>query len=330
MFLGNIASNWEIQFRALIQKPSSNNLHYAAQATPLPIQSPNWNIFDLHPDYHFGFDIGARAFLRDCNSHISANWIHFKSNTCAAHDVPVDTDMIGPFFEIGPDALPYKKASGSVKFRFNAAHLTYGQFICWSECFQTNVFVGVNFADIKQCLSSTYQGTDTQGSNPAIMRTISTPSSFIGAGPELGCEFAYALCHGLNLLGRFAGSILMGPTKNCTLYSSESPALIVAGFPTPNNQTTCVENRSQVVPAFEERLGVAYLFPFCECYQIKLEAGYEARVYINALQSVDMGSEVVTPPFPAVDAIGVFARTFHRTLSNFALAGPYVAFEIAF
>lgn len=320
---------FEPEFRALILKPSANNLHYAVQATPLPLQSPDWNIFDIHPDYHFGFDIGTRAYVCNCDTFVSLNWTHFKSHTCAAQTVPTDTDMIGPFFEIGPDATPYKQAAGSVRFTFNAIDLTYGQSVDFSGCLKTHLFMGIHVVDLKQCISSFYQGADVQDSSSAIIRRITVPTSFIGAGPEFGCDLIYDICRNLNLVGRFKASILIGTAKNFTEYVSESPLLITRLFPSPNVQSTCVPKRSQVVPYFEERLGLAY-FPPCTRYRIKLEAGFEARIYINPLQSIDMGSEVITLPFPAIDAIGVFARTFRESLSNFALAGPYVALSIAF
>lgn len=314
----------DTQFRALIFKPSASNLHYAAQAKPLPLESPNWNIYDIHPDYHFGFDLGIRALFHNRCTNLALNWVHFKSSDCARHIVPIETDMIGPFFEIGPDATPYKAARGTVHFDFNAVNLTYGQLVNFGDCLQTNIFVGINVTSLKECLSAIYTATTAD-----TARTITTPMNFVGAGPQVGLDFAYHIIKGLNLTGRFAASIVAGPAKNHTVYSSVSPLLAEFDITPPNTQRTCVQNRTLVVPVLDERLGIAYFVPFCEHYMMKLEVGYEALIYISALQSVDMGSEVINI-IPNADTVGVFARTFQRTLSNFALTGPYVAFDVAF
>lgn len=324
VFLESPDYRLDTYFRALFLKPTANNLHYAAQATPLPIQSPSWNIYNLHPDYHFGFDLGTRVILHNRKTNLALNWEHFHSRTCAAHTVPVNTDMVGPFFEIGPDASLYQKAAGRVNFKFNNVNLTYGQYVNFGDCLQTNLFAGIDFTQIKQRSTAIYSNTDG-----SILRSINTPSSFIGAGPKIGCDFAYDITKGLNLTGHVTTALLIGHIRNFTSYSSQSPALTAADFQSPNLQYTCTQKSTQVVPEFAERLGLAYFFSFCESYMIKLEVGYEARIYINALQSVNIGSEVVTPPV-LTDTAGVFARTFQTTLSNFALTGPYIAFNVAF
>jgi hypothetical protein len=150
----------------------------------------------------------------------------------------------------------------------------------------------------------------------------------MGIGPQVGVNFLYNLCRGLQLTGEGTASLLVGNLKNHTCYQSVSPALAEVGITPPNVQSTHVRNRTQVVPAFEGRLGIAYSFAFCHC-SVDLDAGYRIWIYLNAIQSVDIGSEVVTPPV-VPDTVGVFARTFQRTLSNFALAGPYLTLNIGF
>lgn len=97
----------------------------------------------------------------------------------------------------------------------------------------------------------------------------------------------------------------------------------------PYNQSTTICNCSLLVPAFQQKLGVAYAHTFCDDYFVKLEVGYQAQIYLNTLQSTDMGSEVVTPPV-IPDIIGVFSRTFQRTVSNFSLAGAYITLDVGF
>jgi|GEM_PF-5268287 len=60
----------------------------------------------------------------------------------------------------------------------------------------------------------------------------------------------------------------------------------------------------------------------------QIEFGWETKVLINAIQSNDMSSEVIDVT-PQANTVGVFARTFHRTLGNFSFGAPYLALEVA-
>lgn len=311
------------QFKALFLQPTCSNLSYAAEAFPLPAPSPNWRIHSISPNYHFGYDIELGYIDRNCDTKLQFNWTHFDSKDTAS-TTTASSDMIGPFFEIGPDAAAYTVAHGKATFHYDAANLDYGFLVDFRECLRANFFAGVGYSRINQKLSSRFSNADG-----TIVRTIHVPSTFNGAGPQVGVDFAYNFNDCLQFTGKAMASLLVGTQKNHTSYGALSPALADLGITPPNNQKTSVHNKTQVVPAFEGKLGVGYSFDICDKYVVNLEAGYEAKLYINAIQSVDISSEVVTPPV-LPDTVGVFARTFHTTLSNFALAGPYVSVNVGF
>lgn len=325
---------FDTQFRALFFKPGGTNLYYAAEAFPFnnaiatPPVSPHWQIYDLHPKYRFAFEIGFRAICHARNSSLYANWQHFKSTTCVVTPV-ISTElypnpMMGPFSSIGPDAADYNiEARGRVIFNFNEANIRYGQYVEFGDYLETNFFAGVSFADIKQCIQSTYIGTGD------ISQVITVPTSFIGAGPQLGVDFFYNFFNGFNFAGQLTAALLGGVSKNHTQYASSSPLLVSGGDPSPNIQSTSVQNRTQLIPALSERLGLAYFLPFCDHYMAKLEVGFETKIFISALQSTNLGSGVIDVPVYD-NTVGVFARTFERTSSNFTLMGPYIAFNMAF
>lgn len=313
---------FDFEFDALYLQPYSSNLHYVAEALPLPLPSPNWKIRDIRPDYHFGYDVGVSAICHDRNTKARLNYIHFNSRDSDSLTAP-SNDMVGPFFEIGPDATPYTKAKGHVVFHYDALNLDYGVCVKFGDYLRTNFFGGIGGVRIKQKLNSKYSNSDG-----TLARSIKVPSSFLGMGPQLGVDFSYGICDGLHLTGEGIAALLVGNLKNHTSYASISPALAPLGIAPPNKQSTHVRNRTQAVPAFEGKLGLAYEFTLCNC-AINVDAGYKVLLYINAIQSVDIGSEVVTPPL-VPDTVGVFARTFQRNLSNFALAGPYLELDIGF
>ena len=66
--------------------------------------------------------------------------------------------------------------------------------------------------------------------------------------------------------------------------------------------------------------------------KFRVESDYQAQIYINAIRSIDMGSEVALSAGGSIGSAvtGVYARTFERTVSDFGLAGPYVTLSLGF
>lgn len=313
-------------FSALFLKPGCSTMHYAAEAIPLPLPSPQWNIYDIHPGYHFGFDLGLK--ISRCNQGMALliNWERFSASSCASVSVAAD-NMVGPFFAIGPDTKLYNSAKGNASFNFNEVTIDVGQTVQWGERLQTLLFGGVSITNIKHRLTSYYSNMDG-----TVTRTILTPQKFQGAGPQFGASFSYNVADDIFYVnGKGSCSLLSGNLKNHTEYLSVSPELALPGIniTPPNKQSTSVQRRSQIIPAFAQKLGVAWAIRCKGDFIAQLELGYQSQVYLGALQSVDMGSQVVTPPVSA-QSVGVFARTFQRNSSNFSLGGPYFTVDIRF
>lgn len=313
---------WGISCRALILKPTGSSLGYAVEAFNVPIHSPSWKTYDVETDYHAGFDLGLTSFWQSRNVEFNLNWQHLHSKDSSKKLVCSD-NMIGPHFEIGPDALLYKKAEGKVHFEYDEIDLDAGICVNFGDYLQTSFFAGICGTQIKQNFTSEF--SNIQGN---VARIINTPSKFTGVGPQVGVDLLYSLLGGLNITGQASASLLVGDMKNHASYKSLSPALEELAIPSPNLQGTHSNRRTQVVPAFSGRLGLSYTYNACG-WAIDLEAGYEAKVYINAIQYTDIGSQVITPPV-LPDTIGVFGRTFQHKQSNFALSGPYIKCGVRF
>jgi hypothetical protein len=333
VYLSSPAYCFEVDFQALWMQPTASNLDYAAQANPfdfsvpVPPISPNWVIHEISPDYHFGFDVGVAGICHGTSSTLALNWERLHTSNDHNSTNPPSTSMVGPFFEIGPDSSFYKKAKGSVHFHFDEVSLDFGTFVKFGSRLRTNLFAGLGFTRIvqqKQALFSNIAGD--------IFRTIKIPSKFIGAGPQLGIDFTYRIAKGFQFVGDSRATLFVGRLKNSTTFSSTSPTLTTLGGPNPNIQTTRVDNRTGLVPGFEGRLGFAYDFEFNCRYMFKIEAGYQAQIYLNSIRSIDMGSEVTLSAVATGVAgdSGVYARTFERTISDFSLAGPYLSVSLGF
>lgn len=327
VYLTDPCTTYDGYYRALMLQPTSNSLSYGAEAYPQPAVSPHWRILEIRPDYNYSFEVGLGAVCHERNSKFKANWAHFSSKDSASKRVS-ETNFVGPFSEIGPDAAFYNTVKGRNTFHFDSVSLDYGVLVSFGCDLQTNLYGGITGATIKQVLTSKFSNTFLP-----VTRTIKTPSKFIGIGPQLGMDCTYSICDGFHMVGEAAASLLIGQLSNHTTFSSTAPELTTS----PNVQSITIPHRVGVVPAFEGRLGFSYSWTLCGCYNIDLEAGYKASLYINAIQSTDMSSEVVTPPaipgnggLVSPSTLGVYARTFRRTLSNFALAGPYLSLNVKF
>ncbi|MBS0652516.1 MAG: hypothetical protein JSR39_03205 [Verrucomicrobia bacterium] len=332
--LGNPKYTVEVNFTALILQPYANNLDYAAEAIPFnygdkqPAVSPSWIIPEISPDYHFGFDVGIAGIFHGAKSSLSLNWERYHSpNDSNSRKVSSDQFMIGPFFEIGPDAQTYKKAKGSVHFHFDEVNLHYGTFVNFGKHLHTNLFAGVSYARIVQ-----NRFTRFQDPTKAVVRTIKVPSKFNGAGPQFGLNFTYKIVNGFQFVGNAQASLYVGTFENRTRFSTKSTDLAALGDINPNVQSTKVKDKMGIVPGLEGKLGLAYQHLFRRHYMFKLEAGYQAQIYINSIRSIDMGSEVALAAIGSIGSAttGVYARTFERTVSDFGLAGPYVAVDFGF
>ena len=322
----------EFYGECLFLQPNGSSLYYAVEAFPLdesialPILSPDWQVFEIFPNYSPAFNIGARILFSDMDTSISANWERLFSSQTASHTVAgVAGDMIGPNFDIGPNSHNYTEADTKAKFHFDAANLTFGQRFSVFNRFYPNINTGGSFARIKQIISSTYENNAA-----AVSRTIDTYSTFTGAGPQLGFDFDYRIIAGFFLNGSTSLALVIGELENGTTYNSIAPIITHVGNPEPNIQTTTVPNRTQLVPALEEKLGFSYAGMF-NCCKIMFGFGYQAQIYLNAIQTFDMTGQVPnTYSDEAVPDSGLYAVGFVRTLSNFILTGPYLTLSLVF
>lgn len=323
-----------INFDALIMQPFANNLSYAAEALPFnygnsqPAVSPSWYIPQISTGFHFGFDLGVVGVFKCANSCLMLNWERYHTPTDSdTFTVASTNNMIGPFFEIGPDASPYKKAKGEVYFHFDEVNLDYGVYAKFGSNWCFNPYSGVSFMRLIQHRFTRFSDLDN-----TIIRTLTVPTEFIGAGPQLGFNSTYTIAKGFQFVGNARATLFVGTFKNSTTFSTQSNALAGLGDQNPNVQTTTTDNMTGVVPGLEGKLGLAYEWCFEGDYALKIEAGYRGQIYINAIRSIDMGSEVALAAIGSVGSAttGVYARSFERMVSDFAFAGPYASIFFAF
>jgi hypothetical protein len=302
------APRFEVSGSLLYLQPGAGDLEYGTLVTPFPIATPNWSNQSLTPKFSPAFSVGAR-YMPNAFNDIELNWTHLNSTTNGAFS-GTPTQMVGPPFLIGPEANEYKNGQGTVKFAYDSVKLDGGHTFCAECSFQLRAFGGVEFARIGQNLSGSFLDPDGSAS-----MSYTTPSTFTGAGPRLGLKGQYALGD-FQFIGEVAGAGLIGTSQARINVSTISPAIVG-----PNNQSLTSPNATQVVPSIDVRLATAYAFPANNYGQFKIEVGYQAAVYFDAVSHYALTS---VPTAPMIPPAGIYLSTAQRLQSNFTDQGPYV------
>ncbi len=302
-----IPPRFEVSGSLLFLQPGAGNLEYGTLVTPLPLVTPSWANESLTPNFSPAFRVGAR-YMPNASNDIELNWTHHDSNTTASFSGS-PTQMVGPPFLIGPEANDYKIGNGQVQFAYDSVKLDGGHTFCAECSFQLRVFGGLEFARINQTLTGTF--LDPDGSSAM---SYTTPSLFTGAGPRLGLKGQYDLGD-FQLIGEVAAAGLIGRSQSQINFTTTSP---LAGL---NNQSLTSPHATQVVPSIDARLATAYTFPSSNYGQFKIELGYQAAVYFNAVSQyglTQVPTALILPP------VGIFLATEQHLQSNFTDQGPYV------
>jgi hypothetical protein len=293
----------------LYLQPGSGSLEYGTLVSPLPAPSPHWDNQSIRPGFSPAFNVGVRYFVPDNCNDIRSSWTHLDS-TASASFVGGPLQFAGPSYLIGPGATAYNLGSGSVHFRYDAVNLTAGHLWRAGQSFQMRVFGGVQFGSITQNLTGSF--SDFGGANT---QTNTTNSKFTGAGPRLGVDAQFNL-RNFQFFGDMAAVALVGSQHSGMNFNTTS-----ALFPAGNPQSFTSPNATQIVPGLDTRLGGSYSFPLGKGI-CKIEAGYQAVVYVSAINSYTL-TQVATPP--VVGGVGVFFATAEHLQNNFTAQGPYLS-----
>jgi hypothetical protein len=303
----------------LYLQPGSGNLEYGTLVSPLPVPSPSWANQAVSPNFSPAFRIGFRYLVTESND-IQLNWTHLDASDSASVVARPD-QFVGPAYEIGPDANVYKIARGTAHFGYDAINLDAGQLWGGNGPFQVRVFGGVQIARLRQNLFASFESYNGQTAS-----ANDTNSLFTGAGPRVGVK-AQCSRGNFQFLGEAAGTVLIGVMQSRMDFTATAPALAGLGITPPNTQSLTSPNAAQVIPGLDGRLGSAYTLRLTNYSLLRIEAGYQAAVYVNAVNQYSV-TGVVVPP--VAQSVGVFLESAQRVQNNFTVQGPYLAGSVMF
>ena len=298
-------------------QPSSGNLVYATVINPLPALSPHWNDQAVDPGFSPAFNVGVR-YVWDSVGDVQLAWTHLNTYDGASASAAA-TQAVGPSFLIGPPP-DFKTVGAVAHFAYDAVNWDAGVFLNAANNVPVRIFAGLQGARLAQTLSAGFLNSD--GSNSF---TDTSRSLFEGVGPRLGVDVHY-LGGNLDLFAGMAGTALIGRQQSHIDFVATSPMDTSAGL-IPNSQYLNSPGSTRVIPGIDAKLGGSYAIQVGRFGTFKCEAGYQAAVYINAVNQYSL-SEVPTPP--SLENSAVFLRTAVEFQSNYVVHGPYVKFCLQF
>ena len=139
------------------------------------------------------------------------------------------------------------------------------------------------------------------------IRDSTNNSLFTGAGPRFGLKGQYGIGD-FQFIGEVAAAALVGTSQSRIDYTTLSPAFGLS------SQYLASPNAIRVVPSIDARLATAYTFAPTSLGLFKVEAGYKAAVYFDAVNGyavTQVPTGLTLPP------VGIYLATQQHLLSNF-------------
>ncbi len=327
IFIPDLRQGFEFSLTALALKPGASNLNYVIYNKGLPLQSPSWTEKEISPGFDAGFGLSAACIFPE-GKDINLDWTHLNSSSSSSISAPNTNFFLGPDYEIGPAGIPIRHATGDAQFKYDVINLDAGQFIDIGRHVEMHFFAGLSNAYLREQVNATYTGNTLVGLYQGPFSTKQeVTANFTGIGPRLGVEFDYMSDVGMGILAKGAASALIGSSYAKTAYISSAQELKVKYGQNTNYQTIEDSNLYRVIPGFDAKLGVFYKRTLGNCSLLKLEGGYQAAVYINAINQYLPASLVPGTPF---ETGSIFVETMSHTQSNYSVQGPYLTVAVQF
>ena len=319
VYLPTVQPGFVVSATALALKPGASNLNYAIYNKALPLQSPSWTEKELKPNYDAGFAVSFGYLFAD-GKDVTVDWTHLDSNTSSSIAAPNSEYFIGPDFQIGPDSIPVRAASGKARFDYDVVNVNGGQTVNFGSHMTTRFFGGLSNPYLRERVTATFTGNVVTAPNAGPFSTRQRVSAdFTGVGPRMGLESNYEVGYGFGIIGEAAVSALIGSNTSKTSYLSSSQELLNDFGQTSNYQTIKDDNITQVIPAIDAKIGLSYSYAFCNGEVLTVKGGYQAAVYVDAINQY-IPQTVVQP----IQSGGIFVGTMSHTVSDYSVQGFFL------
>lgn len=331
VFVPNLTPGFEFSAGVLVLQPGAANLGYATVTTFLPIQSPQWAVQTLNPDYQAGFQVGVRYACPCSGNDIQVNWEHLRTSDSTAMAVSDPaTQWISPFSQTGPSTsetanevgvFHLKAAQARVSFDYDEVNADWGQSVNIGSRTRLRLFGGLSCVRLQEQIISTFFNDPNIVPQPPVLAppnpllkyiSLNNTSTYTGLGPRLGCTSTVNLPCGFHFMGQLSGSILAGWMQPAQYsFSGVYPDAV-------DNEQISSHTVSQVVWAGDAKLGVGYCCTLSNGSVLSFESGFKGAIFIDAFSTYETSTNVLP-----LDIGSLSTNSMRHSQSNFTLNGFY-------
>lgn len=330
IYVPNTEVSNEISVGGVLLRPGGSN-DYGVLVNPFnpyvasPILSPSWQPEGIEPSFGAGFTLNFRHIFANSGNDVNLHWLHLRTSDKEAINAntnpPPAQQMVGPFWNIGPDAGPTSAMKGQLRTNYDMLMGEIGKRVNFGHDLQTRFFTGLGVLWLQQKTSATFSGIDPI-LGPYIF-SLTNKSKFNAGGLRFGIDGEYNAWKNVDFVGLLAGNLFIGSQQPRTDTSGAGSILSAGGIPV-NYQSILHKGFIQVVPSFDAKLGLKYTQQYSQGKIFCVEGGYMTTIYVNAIQNYVPSTYV--PASLGVVSGSMYLQSLMKTTESFSVDGPYVTF----
>lgn len=295
--------------------PYDNQLDYAIEdpfiilgPIGLPVApSPLARIRAIQPHDNFGYGGEVSYTFPNSGTDLLFHYQTFSDSSSSKLQAP-DGGTLWNVLSIYGLSVHSDSATSRSSYEFDQADLSIGNEIVVGRNFILHPYFGAAYVKISKNMRTNYINAFTETGfaeeetfvGDAI---VDSNSYFRGLGPRIGVDAEYLFTPNFGLITHTNTSLYLG-----IINSDVRETTSLGGDDFFDVARIHQENVDRVVPALEGKLGLAYRWP---CAKLKIEAGYQASHYFNAVNSYRAGEFILN-------------LNYLKNPHDFNLYGPYL------
>jgi hypothetical protein len=190
------------------------------------------------------------------------------------------------------------------------------------------LFGGLRYSRLQEAVVSNFYDFEPPPGTPfpdSVQRWIqlNNTSWFWGVGPRFGIDTTCRVGGGWTVTGDFAGALLVGRKQPSQyVFRAQTPDLAAIGIE-ENYEFISSDDFTDVVTAFDARLGIGYERRLRRGGVASVELGFMAAVYNNAFMGYETNNNVLALQIGSLSTASARQTESDFTLNGFYLNGGY-------
>jgi hypothetical protein len=273
--------SWEIGLEGAYLQSANSEMQYAQRYEG----DNDYKNYSVQPSHHWGghadvtFNIpGAGRYVQLAGSFLnSTDHDRVEENssfTTGGVFAPLTGFLASQFFDFAGADL----GEGRSKTNYSDVDLVFGQKIDVGARVRMKFYGGLRYASINTDNDGDYAIHDSLG-NVTAAADYDLDSRFSGIGPRAGIDTEVNLAYGFSIIGRIAGSLLVGDVNQRQNYAFATFSGTTVLTSTEFDYHSSSDLR--VIPEADARIGLHYDYGFSPDTSVGLEVGYQVVNYFG-------------------------------------------------